>query len=153
MIIELDKLFTNYEKELIIDKTFTIASNYLHNTNINDLKNLTFKGKVIRNEDELKLEGKIEGEMIIEDTISLENVSYKFSSQVDENLNDFLKNNQNSIDIIEILWQNIVLEVPIRYTEVIDFDKYHGDGWKLVKEEDMKGNNPFAQLKEKMEKE
>ena len=49
-----------------------------------------------------------------------------------ENIDEFLENNQNSIDILEILWQNIVLEIPLKYTEVEDLSKYQGDGWKVI---------------------
>ena len=37
-----------------------------------------------------------------------------------------------------ILWQNIVLEVPLQFTKVEDLSKFHGDGWKLISEEEIK---------------
>ena len=69
-----------------------------------------------------------------------------FLIDIDEKLDEFIENNENSLDIIEILWQNIVLEVPLIYTEVKDYSKYRGDGWKLVSEEDLVNNNPFNTL-------
>ena len=35
------------------------------------------------------------------------------------------------LDIMELLWQNIVLEVPIRYTKS-DADNLKGDNWKVL---------------------
>ena len=74
-------------------------------------------------------------------------------SEIDEILDEFLKNNQNSIDILEILWQNIVLEIPLKYTKEEDLSKYQGDGWKLISEDEVKRDNPFSILAENMKKE
>ena len=53
-----------------------------------------------------------------------------------------------------ILWENIVLEVPLQFTKVIDFSKFQGDGWKLVSEnEPTTNNNPFSELLDKMKEE
>ena len=45
--------------------------------------------------------------------------------------------NENSLDILSFLWENIVLEVPTYFTEVKDFSKIQGDGWRLIREEDL----------------
>ena len=45
------------------------------------------------------------------------------------------------------MWENIVLEVPMKFTKVSNLDEIHGDGWKLISEEDhQQKNNPFAEL-------
>ena len=36
---------------------------------------------------------------------------------------------------MELLWQNIVLEVPIRYTQS-DADNLKGDNWQVIKEDE-----------------
>ena len=41
---------------------------------------------------------------------------------------------QNSLDLEEVLWQNIVLEVPIRVTKTDKTNKTKGDGWELYDE-------------------
>ena len=93
--------------------------------------------------------------MILEDSISLDNVEYPFSIDIDENIEENLEKDENSIDILPILWQNIVLEVPLRFTKVNDLSKYNGDGWKLISEEEASStsNNPFLELKEKYKEE
>ena len=72
-----------------------------------------------------------------------------------ENIEENLEKDENSIDILPILWQNIVLEVPLRFTKVNDLSKYNGDGWKLISEEEASStsNNPFLELKEKYKEE
>ena len=47
-----------------------------------------------------------------------------------------VKNIENTLDILSVLWENIVLEVPIRFSEVSDYYKYQGNGWHLVSEEE-----------------
>ena len=43
---------------------------------------------------------------------------------------------------------------PLRFTKVSDLSKFHGDGWKLVSEDDLrKGNNPFSDLLKDFEEE
>ena len=93
--------------------------------------------------------------MILDDSISLDNVEYPFSIDIDENIEENLEKDENSIDILPILWQNIVLEVPLRFTKVNDLSKYNGDGWKLISEEEASStsNNPFLELKEKYKEE
>ena len=85
--------------------------------------------------------------MKLEDVISLENIQYPFSFEFEEVLEEIPENNEKVLDITDILWQNIVLEVPLKRTEVTDFSKYQGDGWKLVTEEEAKNtNNPINEL-------
>ncbi|MGN1000380.1 MAG: hypothetical protein ACI4OG_00390, partial [Bacilli bacterium] len=59
----------------------------------------------------------------------------------------------NTIDILDILWQNIVLEIPLKYTLVEDLSKYQGDGWKVISEDEIKRDNPFRVLAENMKEE
>ena len=52
---------------------------------------------------------------------------------------------------MDILWENIVLEIPIRYSKVNDYSNFSGDGWKLIDEEHYQassGDNPFKELLE-----
>ena len=85
--------------------------------------------------------------MIINDSISLEEINYPYSIEYDDYLEDNCKKNENILDIFQFLWENIVLEVPLQFTKVSDLSKYHGDGWKLISEDDLeKRNNPFNDL-------
>ena len=88
----------------------------------------------------------VKGKMKINDSVTLEEIWYPFDIEINEKLEEFVENNQNSLDIIEVLWQNIVVEVPLRYTLVKNYDEYQGDGWKLVSEEELVNNNPFNTL-------
>ena len=94
--------------------------------------------------------------MILKDSISLEDVTYHFSNQLEEEVTEKVKNIENTLDILSVLWENIVLEVPIRFSEVSDYSKYQGNGWHLVSEEEYEkeeGYFPFRDLLEGKEKE
>ena len=76
------------------------------------------------------------------------------SLKIEGDLKEFITNLENSLDIIELLWENIVLEIPLKYTKVEDLSKFHGDGWKLVSEEEATtSHNPFNELLKNIEEE
>lgn len=154
MIIELDELFCKNTDKIEINEIVSFDENYLSFSDIKQLKNVEFKGEIKEKSDTtINLSGHLTGTMIIEDSISLDDVPYSFSCEIDENLDEILENNQNTIDILELLWQNIVLEIPLKYTVVEDLSKYQGDGWKVISEDEVKKDNPFSILAENMKEE
>lgn len=85
----------------------------------------------------LEVHLEITGVMIITDSVTNDFVDYPFVSKIDEeyDLNDenFLETyqkSQNILDIMKILWENIVLEVPMRFTLTEDAH-LSGEGWSL----------------------
>jgi len=153
MNIELDELFCHNTDKIIIDEDVLFTEEYT-SSDIQELKNVHFSGLIRESSDTtIKLEGTLTGTMVMEDSISLEDVDYSFSCEIDENLDEILENNQNTIDILEILWQNIVLEIPLKFTIVEDLSKYQGDGWKVISEDEIKRDNPFSILTENMKEE
>lgn len=154
MVIKLEELNANVKSEILIDKSISFSQEYFINSDIKELNDVRIQGKIYKDSsDELILEAMVSGNMLLEDSISLEDVLYPFSINIEENIEEILEKDKNSIDIIPILWQNIVLEVPLRYTEVKDISSYSGDGWKLIGEEEASNNNPFLELKEKFKEE
>ena len=92
--------------------------------------------------------------MIIGDSVTLEDVSYPFTITYDDFLPENSLKSENILDIFEFLWENIVLEVPLQFTKVRDLSKFHGDGWKLISEEDRNHEaNPFSELLKEFDKE
>ena len=102
----------------------------------------------------LYVEAIIDGIMIIPDSISLEEAEYPFHIEYNDFYEENDKNNENTLDIFAFLWENIVLEVPLQFTKVSDLSKYHGDGWKLISEDERNlQNNPFSELLKEFDKE
>lgn len=154
MDIDLSLLHSQTVTEVDITNTYTIPSEYLKDTSVTKVENIKVTGKVymdatIDDPEELTdyIKAKIEGDIILQDSISLEPISYPISIEIDDILDQNCKKSENILDIFQFLWENIVLEVPLQFTKVKDLSKFHGDGWKLISEEDAKiKNNPFSEL-------
>jgi uncharacterized protein len=145
-MIDLIPLYSENKSKISIDGDYEIPANMQDNEEIHELSTIKVKGNIKKVEEDYYLTFIAKGEMKISDSVTLDDVWYPFEIDFDEKLDDFIEKDKNSLDIIEVLWQNIVLEVPLRYSIVSDYSKYQGDGWKLVSEEEVVNNNPFNTL-------
>lgn len=152
MELDITMLNRGMKDVINIDSVVTIPNDKFHNIEILDLRDLRLCGTIARNSsDIITLEAELSGIMVLEDSISLEPINYQFSCQIDEEFEEFNENLENILDITDILWQNIILEVPLKLTNVENFNEYQGDGWKLVSEDSIKNtSNPFSELKDMM---
>ncbi len=141
--MKIDLQMLNYKKEIIIDSDFEFNQEY---SSIKEIKNAHFSGKVfIDTTEEAKLLGTLEADLILYDSVDLSD----FEQKIEVNIEQILNLDKKTLDINEILWENIVLEVPIRSTRC-ETTNMSGEGWE-VKEEDSKDNyiNPeLAKLQE-----
>ncbi len=153
-MIDLRPLFQSEVDSINFDGKYKLPEELINNDSlykngeIKDLSEITVSNSSITKEgDNYAINYEVEGKIKIRDSISLEYVWYPFSSKISDILDVFIEKNENILDINQFLWQNIVLEVPLRFTMVTDYSKYQGDGWKLVSEDDLvKNNNPFNTL-------
>lgn len=159
MEIDLSLLHSNTVEEINIDNTYNLDSSCYKDSDIKSLSDIKVKGIIVRKESEDNeladyMSCIISGEMIIPDSISLEDVVYPFTIEYDDYIFENSLKNENTLDILGFLWENIVLEVPLQFTKVRDLSKFHGDGWKLISEEELKlDKNPFNELLKDFEKE
>ena len=139
MLIDLNEL----NSKSVIEFNYVVYKDDELDKRIFDLKDAFVEGSIRLNyENNITVEFNFFGKMIIEDSISLEKVPYEFNINFKENLDDIIEiydncydNEKNILDLKMILWQNIVLEVPISYTKVIDAN-LKGNGWELVNEKE-----------------
>ena len=155
MVIELFDLVIN-NKKINIDKDVIIPEDLLKGSDIRRLDNVHFKGimeKLI--DDTYQLSGIISGTMIVPDDITLEDYEYNFTSSIDEKIDETRINLQKTIDITLDLWQNIVVEIPLKAVNEKNKDlTLEGRGWRLIKEEDVAStNNPLSSLEDLLRKE
>ena len=149
MIIDITTLNLEGISRIDINGDVNIPEELYINTDVVELNNVKFDGYLEAIEGEITLKGNVNGTMKINDAISLELLDYDFNAEIDEEIEDFCENSPNTLDITDVLWQNILLEVPLKLTQVESFDEYHGDGWKLVSEDSIENtNNPFKELKD-----
>jgi len=156
MKIDLTSLVTNISDSININEKVVISEDLLKNSNIRKLENVIFQGKIIKDYDlNLLLEGTISGIMILPDDITLEDTKYEFNNDLSENINEIGKIDKNTIDILDYLWQNILVEVPMKvHNPKNDNIHLEGDGWRLITEEEVndRKNNPFSDLSLILEK-
>ena len=137
--MKLDLNYLNRFSRLEIDEEIILDTKYLENSEIRELKDITVTGLAsIDFEDNLLLNLSISGTMILPCAVSLVDVPYEFETEFEENIGNFeeiYKKNKNTLEISDILWENIVLEIPIRVvSESAEPSNTSGDGWELISE-------------------
>ena len=148
MDIDLTLLHSKTEEEISITGVYNIPDEYIDKDLVVSANNINVDGYVyLDEEDNDKIKCSIKGNIEIEDSVSLDKLDYPISIEYDDIIEENCKKSENILDIFAFLWENIVLEVPLHLTEVEDFSKYQGDGWKLVDEDELKNNNnPFSDI-------
>jgi len=132
MKIDLNEL--SYKDKIDIDEMFSYNEDELSTSSIQKLENVKAKGYIRLNAaEEYEINIDVNGSMELLDSITLEPISYDFSFNINDNLDDYLEKDKNLLDIKEFLWQNIVLEVPIRYTKS-DAQNLKGENWEVINE-------------------
>ena len=150
MQIDITKLLTHYIDTIEIKEEVNIPENLLQSSLITNLKNIILDGELFLDEDDNpNLTGKLSGIMILKDDITLEPVEYEFNTELEE----ILEKSKNILDITDILWQNILVEIPSKVRSTDEDINLEGNGWRVISEdrfnqERNKSNNPFANLDE-----
>ena len=154
MYIDLTPLHSNIVNDIDISDKYKIPKEYIYEESVLEVKDINFNEKNLLKDDEDYIECSIIGKILMEDSITLEPIDYDINIKYDDFIDDIYKKNENTLDIFQFLWENIVLEVPLQFTRVDDLSKFHGDGWKLISEDELKEkNNPFRDLLKDYDKE
>ena len=151
-MIDLNKIII---KDLIVDEDIIFENKSLIN-GLKDVKDAHYSGTIRLNEDEnIELDLLLTGKMILIDSITLNEIEKNFEikieeilSREDDNFKEYFNNLQNTLDISEILWQNIVLEVPIRIRQDEEDITLEGEGWQLNKKDEEEIDPRLAKLQE-----
>ena len=159
MNIDLTKLVTSYTEEIEVSGDVNIPDNMFLGTDVRALKDVKFLGSIIKLCDgDYQISGNLVGVMVLPDDITLESVEVNFASEIEENFSDFSKNEEknleivkNRLDITEFLWQNILVEIPLKVVSEKNVGMtLKGDGWRLITEEELEkersNNSPFSEL-------
>ncbi len=156
MNIDLTRLRGGVDKYTGIDFEYSFTTEQLDKSDIKELNNVKIKGIVTRDSlGEFVLDVNVKGTAILECAITLKDVPYSFDFTInDELLNLYeessinIKNIGNTIDILPIIWENILMEIP---THIVSEDassmELEGDGWRLNKS-DSAGNSELSKLKD-----
>lgn len=153
MFLDLNKVYAtdiNINEEITYDKEFYVKSA------IKELDPVNVSGKISINDlNELNIAFNISGNMYLEDALTLELIKYPFNIEVEETIDDndeYFCIENNKMDLMEFVWKNIVIEIPIRVVKDSSVDQtMEGNGWSLNKETEEE--NAFSKLNELFEKE
>ena len=154
MQIDIKKLLLNSVETIEIDDVVIIPKDLIKNSLIDELKNITLNGELtINEENKLLLTGILTGIMVLKDDITLEPVDYNFTADIEE----ILDKNKNIFYFTDVLWQNILVEIPSKVRCTNEDIELSGDGWRVISEdrfleERTQANNPFQGLDELLNK-
>ncbi len=153
MKIDVTKLKTYQVNKIHFNDKIDLTECPFEDYRIIEIKDVMIDGDItINEEDVLELLAKLKGTMILKDDITLEPVLYNFDTEIEEVIDD----NSFIIDITDILWQNILTEIPSKIRKNNEDIELSGDGWRVISEdkyneEKKEQNNPFASLSELLE--
>ena len=157
MTINLNPLFNGIKSTIEFDKVVNFTKEDLKNTSIKKLSDVKVSGKITKISDySIDLTMEIKTKMTLEDSVTLEEIEYpvniQFNRIIDNNEEDeeYYKILQNTLDILPIVWENIVLEVPLRVVKEEKETIIEGDGWSLNK---IENDSPLSNLKELLDME
>ena len=155
MDIDLSNLYNRVESSIDISGNYKIDEELYKDSDVVRLDEVKVTGNISLNEeDNAIITCNIKGNMVILDSISLEEVNFPYEISYDDIIEEDWKKNDVLLDFFLFLWENIVLEVPLQFTKVEDLSKFHGDGWRLISEDERRyQNNPFSDLLKDYDKE
>ena len=145
MFIDITRLQNRSTNEFLYKNTIVLDEALYKNTDIRKLSPVEVSADIKRITDtSYKMSLEIKGEMTLPCSITFNDVIYPFDiktevklSNEDEEDEEYVKIIQNNIDIISIIWQNIVLEIPLRVvSEDANNSPVSGEGWKLIREDE-----------------
>lgn len=131
MKIDLRKLYSLASVD--VDGVITFPEERLKSAGIIRLEDVSVHGKAIINyEDEIELDLDLSGKMYLPCAISLEEVEVPFATKIEEIIGENNINNNFYLDLSDILWENIVLEIPIKVVkEGVHLETSGGKGWSV----------------------
>ncbi len=150
MIVNLNLLPQDIDTSIVIPPSF-----YSHSSILN-ISPVNLQGIIRYNaSDEVEINLNCKCTLELEDAVTCEKINYPLNLEINENLDinagempKYYEKKQNTLDIIEFLWENIVLEVPIRVTKASG-THMSGEGWELNQEKVDEEKDPrFAKLDE-----
>ena len=135
MKIDLRKLYAL--NKLSIDEEVIIPEEYYKNAGVRSLSKVKVNGDVTVNyEENIELHLNISGEFIIPCAITLDDVIVPFNTFIEEEIDQNKLNDEFFLDLLDVLWENIVLEISVRVVkEGVKSEDLHGEGWELVTKE------------------
>ena len=148
---------SNIHDFLQMDEKISIDRTKLSNTGILELQDVKIKGLIYKNNiEDYEIDCEVSGVMVLSDSITNEPINHKFNIKINGDIFELLqeigknfKKTEKTIDIFPIIWENILLEVPLK---IVNFEfqnrELKGKGWEFVTEDKKEINPALSKLKD-----
>jgi len=135
MKIDLRKLYGL--KSLLIDESIKIPQELYTKMNVRSMSEVLVKGSISVNyENNIDLDLNLSGNFIMPCSITFEDVKVPFNCNVQSEILENELNDDFYLDLLDILWENIVLEIPFNVIkEGAEIKCLQGEGWELKRED------------------
>ena len=157
MIVDLIRLKNDVEEFIPVSFEKNFSKEELEGSGILELSDLKVEGDITKTAiDDFFLHVTINGTLVLPSSLTLKPVKYPISVLIEGNLLEMLeeidenvKKIENTIDIFPIIWENILMEIPMRVVNPEEENvSLKGDGCKLITEEETLPNEGLAKLKD-----
>ncbi|MEG2322100.1 MAG: DUF177 domain-containing protein [Bacilli bacterium] len=153
MNIDLTRLKSGVDEYAIVDLNYSFSKEQLENSGILKLDNILIKGNITYQYDTYHLDLKVIGTMTLPCSVSLKPVILPLNIIINDDLDDLLEENvtnvENMLDIFPIIWENILMEIPLRVvSEDLSDVLTKGDGWQLITDKEEIFNPVLDKLKD-----
>ena len=134
MRLDLRKLYSLKRIDINEDINFNNIDYQKMNITKSNVMHATGYAKV-HYEDNIELELDVSGSLVMPCAITLEDVIVPINVHISEEILENTLNNDFFLDLLDILWENIVLEIPIRVVkEGAKLESQKGVGWEIISE-------------------
>lgn len=156
MKIDITSLRSGILDKVEIDEVYSFSKEELENSGILELNDVKVTGYISRNSlNDYYINIIVKGTMMLPCSLTLKPTPYDFSISIEGNLDEMMEeftenyeNNQKTIDILPIIWENILMEIPMKIvSDDLSDIKTQGEGWKLITDEEESVNPSLANLK------
>ena len=156
MNIDITRLKSGIDHQIQIDEEISFDQEKLKNTDILSLDNVKVFGSVFSNHsNSYDIDLSVSGIMILPSSLTLKPVEHLFEIKIEGNVEELLaemnetsKKIQNTIDILPIIWENILMEIPMRIVSDESEKPLEGEGWRLITEQEGNVNPELQKLKD-----
>lgn len=143
MIVDLTKLFNSNLYKIDVNGKIGVDTSFFKNTDIIRMSTLNVSGFISYDEDLLMLNVNVKGDMTLPCSRTLKEVKVPINidieEEIDENNEKVVEIVQNRVDIFPIIWQYILMDIPLRVLAPNAQNSINGgEGWRLIEEEDDK---------------
>ena len=136
------------------DEMLTFPDEMFHNlSRINGLKDVHVSGhgRLDMKNRQLYVDFIVRGQMILPCAVSLENVDYPFEIEASpvfafykpNDEEDVIEAKRDLVDLTPVVFQEIMMEVPMRVVKEGATLKTNGNGWKVFSEEDAEQDEDY----------